>query len=244
MEDKNSLLVVSAHAADFVWRSGGTIAKYIKQGDKVNLIILSYGVRGESNDLWKIEGQTVDNVKKIRRGEIEEAASILGIKNMEIWDFQDYFMEITEERIYRLARRMREIRPYHIISHAFKDAFNPDHEAVANYVYQSNVLAIEHAAGVKMEGTTPIEQPRIFGFEPHQTEINDFKPDTIIDITETYPLKEAAMKCFKTQNDLFEYYGNRAKMRGNHARRISGNKAYKYAEAFTRLYPYVGSDLV
>jgi len=31
MIDKNlNLLVVSAHSADFVWRAGGTIAKYVK----------------------------------------------------------------------------------------------------------------------------------------------------------------------------------------------------------------------
>ena len=33
MEGKR-ILVVSAHAADYVWRSGGTIAKYIKHGAK------------------------------------------------------------------------------------------------------------------------------------------------------------------------------------------------------------------
>ena len=31
MQDER-LLVVSAHAADFVWRAGGTIAKYVKNG--------------------------------------------------------------------------------------------------------------------------------------------------------------------------------------------------------------------
>jgi 4-oxalomesaconate hydratase len=65
MIDQNvNLLVVSAHAADFVWRAGGTIAKYVKYGANVALVILSYGVRGESNDLWNVEGQTTDNVKK------------------------------------------------------------------------------------------------------------------------------------------------------------------------------------
>ena len=33
-----NLLVVSAHAADFVWRSGGTIAKYVKHGASVHLV--------------------------------------------------------------------------------------------------------------------------------------------------------------------------------------------------------------
>ena len=45
MQDER-LLVVSAHAADFVWRAGGTIAKYVKNGAQVHLVVLSVGVRG------------------------------------------------------------------------------------------------------------------------------------------------------------------------------------------------------
>ena len=41
------VLVVSAHAADYVWRSGGTIAKYIKHGAEVHVVVLSFGIRGE-----------------------------------------------------------------------------------------------------------------------------------------------------------------------------------------------------
>jgi|GEM_PF-5704025 len=71
MIDQNtSLLVVSAHAADFVWRGGGTIAKYVKHGARVKLIILSYGARGESNELWNIEGQTLENVGGNNRSDV------------------------------------------------------------------------------------------------------------------------------------------------------------------------------
>ena len=37
------MLVVSAHAADYVWRAGGTIAKYIKGGAEVHVVVLSFG---------------------------------------------------------------------------------------------------------------------------------------------------------------------------------------------------------
>jgi 4-oxalomesaconate hydratase len=47
MENK-SILVVSAHAADFVWRAGGAIALYASRGYKVRILCLSYGERGES----------------------------------------------------------------------------------------------------------------------------------------------------------------------------------------------------
>src|SRR5690554_2609352 len=118
------MLVVSAHAADFVWRAGGTIAKYIKNGAEVHVVVLSYGVRGESNDLWNDKNQTVENVKKIRHEESLKAAGILGVKNIEYWDFEDYPMEINRERIDRLTLKIRQVRPDIIITHDSKDIIN------------------------------------------------------------------------------------------------------------------------
>lgn len=242
MIDQNeSILVVSAHAADFVWRAGGTIAKYAKHGAKLSLVVLSYGVRGESNDLWNVEGQTEENVKRVRKGEIEAAAQHLGVKDMEIWDFEDYHMHITDERMERLTCKIREVKPNHIISHGPKDALNPDHETVSKYVFEASVLSTSN--GVRMEGYPTAKQARIFGFEPHQSEISSFTPDVLIDITEMYEQKEAAMNCFKAQPHLIDYYGAKAKLRGNQARRCSGYNQYKYAEAFSRFFPYVGGAL-
>ncbi len=47
-EVKKTVLVVSAHAADFVWRAGGAIALYSGRGYRVRILCLSYGERGES----------------------------------------------------------------------------------------------------------------------------------------------------------------------------------------------------
>lgn len=240
--EKTNLLVVSAHAGDFVWRAGGTIAKYIKQGANVHLVILSYGARGESNDLWNIQGQTMENVKAHRKEEIMEAAGHLGVENLEIWDLMDYHMEITPETVERMVRKIRDVRPHHIITHGPKDALNPDHETVHRFVFDASVLSTSN--GVRFEGTETAVQASIFGFEPHQSEISDFKPEVIIDITEVYQQKQAAMNCYKAQKHLIDYYAAKAQMRGNHARRLSGNKDYQYAEAFTRFFPYVGGELV
>lgn len=241
IDQKTNLLIVSAHTADFVWRAGGTIAKYVGQGANVQLVVLSYGVRGESNDLWKAEGQTVEKVKEIRRGEAEEARKCLGISNIEYWDFDDYMIDFSPQRMDRMVKKIRAVRPDHILTHGPKDAFNPDHEGVSKFVWEASVLSISN--GVRLEGYPTAKQMRIFGFEPHQTEICEFKPEVIIDITETYEQKVAAMQCFKAQKHLIEYYSARAMMRGNHARRCSGIEDYKYAEAFTRFYPFVGTEL-
>lgn len=242
-EKGQKVLVVSAHAADYVWRAGGTIAKYIKHGAQVKVIVLSLGVRGESNDLWDQPEQTFERVKETRKEESSQAAKCLGVTDIEFWDFEDYFMNLeSEDRLNKLVIAIREFQPYHIITHGDLDLLNPDHDAVNKYVFKASVLAISN--GVRIDGTETSIQTRIFGFEPHQTEICDFKPEVIIDITESMEQKKTAMNCFKAQKHLIEYYGMRAFIRGNHARRLSGEKSYKFAEAFTRRFPYVGSWLV
>ena len=61
--------VIGAHSADFVWRAGGAVAKAVARGGSAEVIALSYGERGESGELWKEEGQTVENVKRLRHAE-------------------------------------------------------------------------------------------------------------------------------------------------------------------------------
>ena len=72
------MMVVGAHSADFVWRAGGAIAVTTAAGGSAHVVALSYGERGESGELWKEEGMTVDRVKEVRAGEAERAASHLG----------------------------------------------------------------------------------------------------------------------------------------------------------------------
>ena len=86
------------------------------------------------------------------------------------------------------------------------------------------------------------KQMAIFGFEPHQTEISDFKPGTIIDISATFEKKKRAMACFTAQKHLIEYYTMRGLMRGNHARRISGDQGYVAAECFSNFFPTVRGE--
>lgn len=235
------MLVVSAHAADYVWRSGGTIAKYVKEGAEVSVIVLSFGVRGESNDLWKQADATAESVKEIRKGETIAAAGILGIKNIEFWDLEDYPIETNKQLEERMIRRIRQTQPDIILTHDRYDIVNPDHDLVSEFVFRCSVMS--NSNGVKMEGTETTKQMRIFGFEPHQTELSKFIPGSFVDITDTYEQKVEAMKCFKAQSHLIEYYTQRAFMRGNHARRLSGNQTYKYAESFSNYFPAVGEEL-
>lgn len=243
MIEGKKMLVVSAHAADYVWRAGGTIAKYIKHGAEVHLVILSFGGRGESNDLWKQPEATAESVKSIRKAETQEAAGLLGLRHVEFWDLQDYPIRTNDELDERMVKKIRQVRPDIILTHDRngEDVLNPDHNQVSQWVFRCSIMA--NSAGVRMEDLPHTRQMRLFGFEPHQTELSKFVPGSFVDITETYEQKVAAMKCFKAQSHLIQYYTDRAFLRGNHARRISGNQSYRYAECFSNFFPVVGEEL-
>ena len=59
MSPRKTALVISAHAADFVWRCGGAIALHQSLGYEVTIACLSFGERGESAKLWKQDGMTL-----------------------------------------------------------------------------------------------------------------------------------------------------------------------------------------
>src|SRR5215472_11504343 len=101
------MLVIGAHSADFVWRAGGAAAVCAAGGGTAKVIALSYGERGESGELWKQEGQTIEHVKEIRHGEAQRAAAALGAE-FEALDFGDYPLEIDKDRLIEISDRIRE----------------------------------------------------------------------------------------------------------------------------------------
>src|SRR5579883_2135837 len=97
-DEPKTILVISAHAADFVWRAGGAIALYAERGYHVRIVCLSYGERGESERLWKIPDMTVEKVKADRLTESTRAAEILGAK-IHFLDMGDYPIVSSEDKI-------------------------------------------------------------------------------------------------------------------------------------------------
>ena len=68
-ESRPCVLVVSAHAGDFVWRAGGAIAAATMRGERAVVVCLSYGERGESASQW-LEGKSLDDTIKLVQDEL------------------------------------------------------------------------------------------------------------------------------------------------------------------------------
>ncbi len=233
------LLVIGAHAADFVWRAGGAIALTATTGGTASVLSLSYGERGESGELWKQEGQTIERVKEIRHGEAERAAQALGAE-FECLDLGDYPLQIDYDALMRITDRIREFAPEVLITHTDTDPFNPDHPVA--YEATAKARALAAGAGVPSAFNT-VSPPALYLFEPHQPELCNFTPNTFLDITGVFERKLAAMQEMQAQKYLQTYYAQRADQRGNHARRSSGNQEIRQAEAFQRVTPNVVSGL-
>jgi 4-oxalomesaconate hydratase len=231
--------VIGAHSADFVWRAGGAIAVAVAAGGAAEVVALSYGERGESGELWKQEGQTIENVKRLRHAEAEAAADHLGA-SFRALDLGDYPLQIDTAALLQIAEVIRAFAPEVLVTHTDTDPFNPDHPVAYAAVDRARSLAA--GAGVTSAFNT-ISPPELFLFEPHQPELCNFTPTTFVDITAVMDRKRAAMAEMKAQSYLMTYYEQRAAQRGNHARRGSGNSAVEFAEAFQRMIPQVVAQL-
>jgi 4-oxalomesaconate hydratase len=102
------------------------------------------------------------------------------------------------------------------------------------------------APGVQGPGEV-IGAPPVFCFEPHQPEQCGFIPDVLLDITEGWERKRAAMQVLGAQSHLVTYYTDLGRRRGTQAARNSGPNLGLpndvVAEAYQRVFPQVTREL-
>lgn len=244
MSARKTALVISAHAADFVWRAGGAIALHAERGYDVTVVCLSFGERGESGKIWKRAGVTLDEVKAERRKEAEAAAVALGVHDLISFDLGDYPLEMDKDAKFRLVDVIRKVQPAWMMSHSMWDPYNTDHMYATKIALETRMIAQAwgHNPGEKVLGA-----PQLYLFEPHQTEQMGWKPDVFLDITPVWEKKRKAIECMEGQEHLWSYYTNLAQNRANHFKRNSGGQSggrdSKYAEGFQSVFPRTVDEL-
>lgn len=237
---EKTVLIVSAHAADFVWRAGGAAALYAKNGGSVHVRCLSFGERGESQGLWKQPGMDIETVKRARREESSQAAAILGA-TIDFYDGGDYPLVATSALQDRLVQDMRELAPDVILTHAARDPYNLDHQLTHELVLRCRMIA--QAAGHPSPHPT-IGAPQVLLFEPHQPEQCGFVPQLLLDVSPVADTKLAAMQSMGAQNHLVDYYSDLSRRRGVQYVRNGGEPGAVHAEAFQRVFPVTSKELI
>jgi 4-oxalomesaconate hydratase len=239
MSDNPSVLVISAHSGDFVWRAGGAIALSARRGSSVHVLCLSFGERGESQGLWTQDGMTLERVKEARRAEASAAADVLGA-SIEFLDLGDYPLRVDEAAQERIVGVMRERQPGVLLTHVANDPYNRDHDQAHETTLLTRMVAQAHGHD---RTTRPLGAAQVFQFEPHQPEVCGFSPDLLLDITPVFDLKTKAMACMTAQEHLVRYYTDLGVRRGVQAVRNGAPRAVTHAEAYQRTFPTVGEEL-
>ena len=217
---KPRILAVSAHPADFCSRTGGTLVRQVRAGCAVRVIWLTRGETDESSLLYRKQpGISIDEVRRIREKEGFAAAKILGVEGRML-GFPDHPLDMTPERMEKLALEMADFKPDIILTH-FKDELTyPTHWRTAQ-----SVIQVAQLAGVSWD---------IRFFEPTIGTASrvGFVPDDYVDITDVFEQKIAALKELETQPDLVPHYTVCNQWRGLECGR-------PYAEAFVHWAPTV-----
>jgi len=248
MAARKTALVISAHAADFVWRAGGAIALHQKKGYEVTIVCLSYGERGESAELWRKGCSSLEAVKATRRNEAESAAHALNAHDIQFFDLGDYPLEFDREAKFELAALIRKVQPHFMMSHPLHDFCNVDHALATKVAIECRMIA---QAWGHNPGETVWAAPQLYLFEPHQTEQTGWRPDVLLNISDVWDNKLSAIRCIRVQKHLWGYYTNLAENRASHFRSNQGGqtaiydnaKPVTYAEAFQSVYPRTVDEL-
>lgn len=228
------VLVFSAHAADFCSRAGGAILRFVDAGCEVQIYDLTYGEKCESPSLWNSNPEiSLDEVKAIRRDEIEAAAGVLGAP-IACLDFDDSPILVGPERRAQILEIIRAFQPDLVLSHWMNDFLHPDHvETVEAVIWASRYC---FRPGIQTDHP-PCPAPEIVCFEPiaGASPVAGFVPNLYLDITKVFERKKDALHCLASQPELPDRYEIIGRYRGLEAQMTAFLKQCEVAEAFCRL---------
>ena len=229
-----TVVVFSAHAADFCSRAGGTIARLTEAGSSVHVVDFSYGERCESPALWERDpAPSIEEVKRIRATEISKAASVLGA-TAECLDFGDCPLVIGPERLGTVVDLLRSRQPDLLLTHWKGDILHPDHCAATEAVIWASRYCFR--PGIE-RGLQPCPSPQVLFYETTlgTAPLAEYIPKLYVDISVSYRTKCEALDHFDAQPGLSERYGILAKYRALEAQSTAWMKGCEYAEGFVPL---------
>jgi bacillithiol biosynthesis deacetylase BshB1 len=176
------LLVVAPHPDDAELGAAGAILRMKAEGWRVGVLDLTSGE------------PTPFGSPEIRARETEAATQILGLDWRENLGLPNRQLEPTIEARARLASVIRQTRPRWIFAPYWVDA-HPDHLAATELIEAARFWA--KLSKTDMPGV-PHHPERIFCYHTfHLRQIPN--PAFILDITDQWPQKQAAIECYRSQ---------------------------------------------
>jgi LmbE family N-acetylglucosaminyl deacetylase len=235
LEDVRRVLVVVAHADDAEWMFGGTVARLVGQGARVDYVVCTDGSSG-GIDMTVTDAE----LAATRAQEQRDAAKVLGVTDVAFLGFANDELTVSLDLKRALVRQIRRSRPELVLTLTPHRAF----DAPVGWSHGDHMAAGEATLqAVYPEALMPRIYPELLdeGLPPHEvTEV--WVPaladaDRYVDVTGVVETKMDAVWCHGSQNG--EANGDRAWMFERHIAppmREAGDRiGARYAERFRRV---------
>ncbi|MDR6224462.1 bacillithiol biosynthesis deacetylase BshB1 [Desmospora profundinema] len=175
------LLAFGAHPDDVEIGTSGILWKHARQGFKTAICDLTDGELSSNGDVVR------------RRAEADRAGEILGLTRRLRLGLPDRGLTGTAEQLNAVVQVIRMLKPRVVLAPHWEDR-HPDHTACARMVKE----AVFDAAIRKREldtGEAPHRVEQLFHYFINHTG----KADVIVDVSEGYEQKEAAILAYESQ---------------------------------------------
>lgn len=227
MTESTQIMVVTAHPDDAEFGTAGTVARWAGEGRSIVYIVCSSGEKGTSDLNMKPE-----KLAKIREQEQLTAAKLLGVREVVFLRYPDQELEDTPGFRKDIVRQIRKYRPQIVVTADpyRRYVWHRDHRITG----QVTLDAIFPYARDHLAYPDLLEE----GLGPHKVKEALFwgtdDPNHRSDITKTFDIKLAALRCHKSQigydlaPDLEKWLRQRAK-------EMAKGENFELAEAFHRV---------
>jgi LmbE family N-acetylglucosaminyl deacetylase len=232
VSDAQRVLCVFAHPDDVDFSSAGTVARWIDEGLEVAYLLVTRGDAGGFDETPR------DQIPVIREAEQRAAAAAVGVKQVEFLEgYGDGTLTPTLQLRRDVAASIRRFRPDRVLTSSplrrwdrIAGPSHPDHlaagEAATCAVYPDarNRFAFPELA--RDEGLEPWTVREIWY-------TGGPKPDHVVDISQTYERKLAALRAHASQVSHLEDLDGMLRGRLLVAARDGGLPEGRLAEVFT-----------
>jgi len=181
---KVDILAIAAHPDDAELGCSGTIIKHINLGYKVGILDLTRGELGTRG------------TPEIRAEEAATASKLMGIHVRENCNFSDGFFTKDKEHLLQLISKIRKFRPEIVFANAESDR-HVDHGRASDLIEEACFLSGLKKIETNIYGSLQESwRPKAIY---HYIQDRFLKPDVVVDISDQFEEKMAAIMCFKSQ---------------------------------------------
>lgn len=226
------VLAIGAHPDDIDFGAAGTVAAWAKDSARIEYVVVTDGSKGTDDT-----GMNPEQLIATRQAEQRAAAQTLGVADVHFLTYRDGELEVTMELKKDLVRLIRQVRPDVVVTLDPTMVYSEKH----GIINHSDHRAVGQAT---LDAIYPLSRDHLSfpdlltdeNLEPHKVAhallIHLDKHNCLVDISGTFDLKLAALRCHASQFTDMNKVGEQVR---DIAATLGHEAGCEYAEGFVRL---------